>query len=202
MIGIFQIIDPGNNRTVFFLLLRERLLHAGEFLGAFLLFVVDHAQMLLVGALLFPLEAVALHDQRKLFLLRLYPLCPLRRTPGAAAEALGCQRLLQRDAGIEAALASRDERNEINVDMGRRLVHVEMGGEDVQIGIAFLKAPEVFVQHGLGLQTDLRFRAGILPVADLQDQFVEGLLLLAGPNLVIVIVDPPIGTGLPVVVPL
>ena len=202
MIGIFQVVDPGFDGMKCLLLLRERLLHSSELLRALLLFVVDHAQMLLVGAFPLPLEAVTLHDQGKLFLFGLYPLGPLRRTPGTAAEALGCQGLLQGHAGVQTPLAPGDERNEINVDMGRRLVHVQVGGEYIQVGVPCLEAPEVFVQHGLGLQTDLCFRAGILPVADLQDQLMEGLLLLAGTDLFIVIVDPPIGAGLPVVVPI
>ena len=87
------------------------------------------------------------------------------------------------------------------MDMGRRLVHMQVGGEYIQVGVPCLEAPEVFVQHGLGLRTGLCFRAGILPVADLQDQLMEGLLLLAGTDLIIVIVDPPIGAGLPGIVP-
>ena len=86
------------------------------------------------------------------------------------------------------------------MDMRRRLVHVQVCGEDIQVGITILKAPVVLVQGGLGPPSDLRFRTRIVPVPDLQDQLVKRLLLTAGANLFIIVFDLPVGARLPGVV--
>lgn len=85
--------------------------------------------------------------------------------------------------------------------MGRGLVHMKVGGEDIQIGVPLPEALEVFIQGNLGLFADLRFGSRIIPVADLNDQLMKRLLLFAGADLFIVILDPSVRACLLGVVP-
>ena len=70
------------------------------------------------------------------------------------------------------------------------LIHVQVSGENVQVGVSFPEALVVFVQRRLCLFPDLRARSCIIPIADLNDQLVEGLFLFAGSDFFIVILDP------------
>ena len=78
---------------------------------------------------------------------------------------------------------------------------MQVSGEDVQIRIPFPEALEVFIQCRLGLFSDLCSRSRIIPVADLDDQLMEGFFLLAGTDLFIVVFDPSVSACLLFVVP-
>ena len=86
--------------------------------------------------------------------------------------------------------------------MGRGLVHVEVGGEHPEPGIALLEASHVLVQHRRRKLAVLALGAHIVLVAHLQDDFMERLFLLAGTYLFIVVLDFAVCPGLLVVVPL
>ena len=80
--------------------------------------------------------------------------------------------------------------------MGRGLVHMQVCREYPEVGIALLKASIVFIQHS---SCQLRILAGgahIFFISDLQDDFVEGLLLIAGTDFFIVVWNAPVCTGL------
>ena len=127
-----------------------------------------------------------------MFLFRLNPQIPLRRSTGPAGKTLCGQRLFQRNTGIQTALASRNEGNEIDVDMGRGFIHVKVCGKHMQIWVAFLKALKILIQGNLGLLSDLRSRARIIFVSDLDHQLMKGLLLFAGTDLFILVFDLPV----------
>lgn len=80
--------------------------------------------------------------------------------------------------------------------MRRGLVHMQVRREHPEVGIALLKASIVFIQHS---SCQLRILAGgahILLISNLQDDLVEGLLLIAGANFLIVVWNAPVCTGL------
>ena len=85
--------------------------------------------------------------------------------------------------------------------MGRGFVHVKMRSKHMQVWIPLLKALEILIQGKLGLLSDLRSRARIILVSDLDHQLMKGLLLLAGTDLFIVVLDLSIGAGLFCIVP-
>ena len=88
------------------------------------------------------------------------------------------------------------------MQMGRGLVHVEMGGEHPEIGVALLKGTHVLAQHRRRKLAVLAGRAHILLVAYLQDDFMERLFLLARAYLFVVVRYLSVGSGLLVVVSL
>ena len=85
--------------------------------------------------------------------------------------------------------------------MGRGLVHVEVGGEHTELGVALLKAFHVLVQNRCRKLPLLAVGTHIVSIAHLQDDFMERLFLLAGADLLIVILYPSVGPGLFSVVP-
>ena len=80
--------------------------------------------------------------------------------------------------------------------MGRGLVHVEVGGEHPELGIALLKALHVLVQNRCRQLPLLAVGAHIVSIAHLQNDFVERLFLLARADFLIVILNPSVGPGL------
>ena len=86
--------------------------------------------------------------------------------------------------------------------MGRGLVHVEVGGEHTELGVALLKAFHVLVQNRCRKLPLLAVGTHIVSIAHLQDDFMERLFLLAGTYLFIVVLDFAVCPGLLVVVPL
>ena len=80
--------------------------------------------------------------------------------------------------------------------MGRSLVHVEVGREHPELGVALLKALHVLVQNRCRKLSLLAVGAHIISIAHLQDDFMERLFLLAGADLLIVILYPSVGPGL------
>ena len=80
--------------------------------------------------------------------------------------------------------------------MGCSFVHMEMRREHPEVWIALLKALIILVQYG---SCQLRIFAGgahIFFVPDLQNDLVEGLLLIAGANLLVVVRNTPVTSGL------
>ena len=80
--------------------------------------------MLVMGAFLLPFDTVPLHLSSKVSFFGAHPLIPLGIAPCAAFEILRGERLLERYTGIQSALAAGDERNKVNMQMRRCLVHV------------------------------------------------------------------------------
>lgn len=153
-----------------------------------------------MGAFLLPLNVIPLHHGGKLLLFGLHPLRPFRCTTSAALEALRRQRLLQRHTGIKPTLAPGSERHKVNVDVRRCLVHMEMCREYPEVRVSLLKSSIIFIQHS---SCQLRILAGgahIFFVPDLQNDLVEWLFLIAGTNLLIVVWNTPVCTGLLLVV--
>lgn len=109
-----------------------------------------------MGAFLLPFKAVPKHGSGELLLFGQHPLIPLRRSTGTATKALCGESLFQRYPCIQSSLAPGSEGDEINVDMGRGLVHVQVSGEDVKVEVPFPEALEVFIQRCLGLFSNLR----------------------------------------------
>lgn len=87
-----------------------------------------------------------------------------------------------------------------NVDVWRGLVHMEMCRKHPEVGIALLKAPIVLVQYRPSWLCILAGSAHILLVSDLQDDLVERLLLISRANILIVVWNTPVCTGLLIVV--
>ena len=85
--------------------------------------------------------------------------------------------------------------------MGRGLVHVEVGREHPEIGIALLKGSHILVQHRRRQPPFVAVGAHVVLIAHLQDNFVKRLFLLAGADFFIVVLYPPVGPGLFGVVP-
>ena len=66
---------------------------------------------------------------------------------------------------------------------------MQMCGEYPQVRVALLKALEILIQGNLCLLSDLRSRARVILVPDLDHQLVKGLLLFTGPDLLIIVID-------------
>lgn len=154
-----------------------------------------------MGAFLLPLNVIPLHHGSQLLLFGLYPLRPFRCTTSAALEALRRQRPFQRYTGIKSTLAPSGEWHKVNVQMRRCLVHMEMCREHPEVWVALLKAPIVLVQYRPSRLCILAGSAHILLVSDLQDDLVERLLLISRANLLVVVRNAPVCTGLLLVVP-
>ena len=150
---------------------------------------------------LLPLDVIPLHHGGKLLLFGLYPLRPFGSASCAALEALRRQRLLQRHTGIQPSLAPGGKRHKVNVDVWRGLVHMEVCREYPEVWIALLKALIIFVQYLPRQFCVFAGSAHILLVSDLQDDLVERLLLISRANLLIVVRNAPVCTGLLLVVP-
>lgn len=86
--------------------------------------------------------------------------------------------------------------------MGCGLVHVEVGGEHPELGVALLETSHVLVQHRRRKLAVLALGAHVVLIAHLQDDFMERLFLLAGTYLFIVVLDFAVCPGLLVIVPL
>ena len=97
--------------------------------------------------------------------------------------------LLEGYTRVEAALAPGRERDEIDVDMRRRFVHMDVRGVHPQIRVAFLKSAVVFVQHLLRQLTVFRSGAHIVHIAYLHYDLMKQLFLVTCPDLLIVIGD-------------
>ena len=69
--------------------LRLDFLQDGDLLCPLFLLIVQYRQVLVMSALVLPLNPVALHNQGKLLLFRAHPLAPLRVPSGAALKTLG-----------------------------------------------------------------------------------------------------------------
>ena len=85
--------------------------------------------------------------------------------------------------------------------MGRGLVHVEVGREYPEIGIALLKRFHVLVQHRCRQPPFVAVGAHVVLVAHLQDNFMERLFLLARADFFIVVFNLAVCPGLLGVVP-
>ena len=81
----------------------------------------------------------------------------------------------------------RGHRHEVDVNMGRGLVHVQHRIEHPQMGIALLERLRKLGQHRSGPITVQRAAAAIVLVADLEDDLMEQLLLLALADMLIVV---------------
>ena len=149
-----------------------------------------------MGALVLPLYPVALHQVGELLFLRAHPLAPLRVPSGAALETLGRQCLFQRYPCVQPPLAPGSERHKVDVQMGRGLVHVEVGREHPEIGIALLKRFHILVQHHRRQPPFVAVGAHVVLVAHLQDNFVKRFFLFAGADFFIVVFYPPVCPGL------
>ena len=110
------------------------------------------------------------------------------------------QRLFQRYTGIKSSLAPGSERHKVNVDMRRGLVHMQVRREHPKIGIALLKTLIILVQYGSCQLRKLAGGAHIFFTSDLQDNLVEGLLLIAGTDFFIVVWNAPVASGLLLVI--
>ena len=78
---------------------------------------------------------------------------------------------------------------------------MKVRGKYMQVWVAFLKALEILIQGKLGLLSDLRSRACVIFISDLDYQLMKGLLLFAGTDLFIIVFDLPVGSCLPGVIP-
>ena len=76
-----------------------------------------------------------------------------------------------------------------------------MCGEYPELRIALLKSGVVFFECFFRLSADLGIRAGVLPVADLDDNFVKRLLLLSVDDMLVVIRDNAVAPFLLFVIP-
>ena len=81
----------------------------------------------------------------------------------------------------------RGHRHEVNVNMGRGLVHVQHRIEHPQMGIALLERLSKLLQHRSGSITVQRAAAAIVLIADLEDDLMEQLLLFALADMLIVV---------------
>ena len=72
-----------------------------------------------------------------------------------------------------SSLTVLGKRNEINVQVWRCLIHMQMRGEHVQGMVSLPKAVEVFVQDFLGKLGVLTRGTHIVTVANLNDDLVE-----------------------------
>ena len=77
---------------------------------------------------------------------------------------------------------------------------MEMRREHPEVGVALLKALIVFIQHGSCQLCILAGGAHIVLISDLQDNLVEGLLLIARADFLVVVWNTPVCTGLLLVV--
>ena len=155
-----------------------------------LLFEVQHRQVLFVGAFLFPLDAVPLHHGGKLLFLGVDPLVQLGFSLGAACKAQGLQSLLQGNLGVQSfAFPAGHIRHEVDVQMGRSFVHVEESPEHPQCRVPLLEALHILVQQFLCQCAILGQDTHIIFVADLDDQLMEKLFLLACLQVLIVVGD-------------
>ena len=146
--------------------------------------------MLFVGAFLFPLDAMPLHHGSKLLFLGVDPLVQLGFPFRTACKAQGFQRLLQGHLGVQSfALPAGHIRHEVDVQMGRGFVHVEESPEHPQCRVPLLEALHILVQQFLCQCAILGQDTHIIFVADLDDQLMEKLFLLACPQVLIVVVD-------------
>ena len=143
-----------------------------------------------MGAFLFPLDAVPLHHGSKLLFLGVDPLIQLGFSLGAACKAQGLQSLLQGDLGVQSfAFPAGHIRHEVDVQMGRSFVHVEESPEHPQCRVPLLEALHILVQQFLCQCAILGQAPHIIFVADLDDQLMEELFLLACPQVLIVVGD-------------
>ena len=145
--------------------------------------------MLFVRAFLLPLDTVILHDFSESFFLgdergvlskrtsnqsftiaksdwqqnqlSLHPLIPFRHTPCAALKSESRQSLFERNAGIQSPLATSGKWHEVNMQMRRCLVHMQVSRENSERGIPILKALIILVQNGLGKLAVLGSRAHV-----------------------------------------
>ena len=201
MCPLIEVVNSILHRFQLVLLFGQGAVQRRNLFLPFLLLVIQNREMLVVRPFLLPLNVIPLHHGGKLLLFGLYPLCPFRCTTSAALEALHRQRLLQRHTGIKPSFAPGGERHKVNVQMRRCLVHMEMCREHPEVWIALLKASIVFIQYS---SCQLRILAGgahILLVSNLQDDLVKGLLLIAGANLLVVVRNATVTSGLLLVVP-
>ena len=102
--------------------------------------------MLLVGAFLFPLDTVLLHDFCEHFLFREDPAVQLVVVPALSFKALMEQSLFERYTRFQSALAAGGERYKVDVEMGRRFIHMKVSGEHSQIWVALLESLIVFIK--------------------------------------------------------
>ena len=165
------------------------------------LFVFIYGKMLFVCTLVLPFKAIAHHHLSQCFFLGLHPLAPFRLLSGAALKALHGERLFQRNACIKPASASDHIRDEINVQVRRGFIHMQMCGENAKLRIALLKSDVVFLERCFRLYADLGIRAGILPVADLNDDLMERFFLFSVDDVLVVIRDDTVTPFLLCVVP-
>ena len=143
-----------------------------------------------MGAFLFPLDAMPLHHGSKLLLLGVNPLVQLGFPFGATRKAQSFQSLLQGYLGVQSfAFPAGHIRHEVDVQMGRSFIHVEECSEHPQGRVTFLEALHILVQQFLCQCAVLGQDTHIIFVADLDDQLMEELFLLACPQVFIVVVD-------------
>ena len=85
--------------------------------------------------------------------------------------------------------------------MRRGFVHVEIGREHPQCGIAPLKALHIFIKYFRRKLSVLCFCPHIVFVAYLQNNLMEWLLLFAGTDFLIIIINYAVTSGLLLIVP-
>ena len=118
----------------------------GDLFGSLLLFVIKNGQVLLVSALLLPLDTVPLHNLSEDFLFGKYPPIQFVVAFSLAFEAHIEHSLFQRNSCFQTSLAPSCERYKVNMDMRRCFVHMKVRREHSQVGIALLEALIVFVE--------------------------------------------------------
>ena len=80
--------------------------------------------------------------------------------------------------------------------MRRRLVHMQVRGENVKVRIARFKRLEVFVQNSFCKFSVFRYGAHIILVPDLNDDFIKRFFLFSGTDFFIIIFDDSVAAGL------
>ena len=84
--------------------------------------------------------------------------------------------------------------------MGRSLIHMQVRRKYPEVRISLLKALIVFIQYGSCQLCILAGGAHIVLISDLQDNLVEGFFLIAGTDFFVIVWDPPVCTGLLLIV--
>ena len=106
--------------------------------------------MFLVCSFLLPFDIMPCHNGCESLLFSFNPLVQLSVAFRTACKAECIQCLFERNAGFKAALAAGRERNEINMQVRRGFIHVQMRGEHAQRRVALLEELHVLVENLLG----------------------------------------------------
>jgi len=92
-----------------------------------------------VRSFLLPFDIMPCHDGGERLLFGFNPLVQLSVAFCAARKAKRFQCLFERHAGFESTLAAGRERNEINMQVRRGFIHVQMRGEHAERRVALLE---------------------------------------------------------------